>query len=153
MKLEEAIKTDKFVNQRHKAMINIKYTATWLGQHVNDKLRPYNISIQQFNILRILRGAETSLSVNDVRERMVEKSPNLTRLLDKLIEKSYIERTRCEEDRRVVFVKINRQGLDLLEELKKKKIVEDMPDFLNEITEEEAKIMNDCLDRIRTHSE
>lgn len=149
MKLENAIKTDKFVNERHKAMINVKYTANWMGQHINNKLKPYKISIQQFNVLRILRGARGALSVNDVRDRMVEKSPNLTRLMDKLIEKKYIKRFRCEDDRRVVYVEILQNGLDVLSELEKNNIVDPMPSFMENITEEEAKLINEYLDRLR----
>lgn len=149
MKIEDAIKTDKFVNERHKAMINIKYTANWMEQMINGALKKYKISIQQFNVLRILRGAKKPISVNEVRDRMVEKTPNITRLMDKLLEKGYIQRFRCEEDRRVVYVEISQNGLDLLQELENDKVVESMPPFMENITEEEAKIINDCLNRLR----
>lgn len=149
MKIEDAIKTDKFVNERHKAMINIKYTANWMGQMINGALKKYKISIQQFNVLRILRGAKKPISVNEVRDRMVEKTPNITRLMDKLLEKGYIQRFRCEEDRRVVYVEISQNGLDLLQKLEDDKVVESMPPFMENITEEEAKIINDCLNRLR----
>lgn len=149
MKLEDAIKTDKFVNERHKAMINIKYTANWMEQYINSKLKPFKISIQQFNVLRILRGSKGPLSINDVRDRMVEKSPNITRLMDKLIEKGYISRFRCDEDRRVVYVEICEEGLNLLTQLEEERVVEAMPSFMENISEEEAAIMNRCLDQLR----
>ena len=149
MKIEDEIKTDKFVNERHKAMINIKYTANWMGQMINGALKKYKISIQQFNVLRILRGAKDPISVNEVRDRMVEKTPNITRLMDKLLEKEYIQRFRCEDDRRVVYVEISQGGLDILQKLEDNKVVEAMPPFMENITEEEAKVINDCLNRLR----
>ena len=101
----------KFPNEKVKALLNIKYTAGWLDQIGNELLKPYNISEQQYNILRILRGAAKEISVTEVRERMIQKSPNATRLMDKLCDKKLIERIRCENDRRVVFVKITKKGL------------------------------------------
>ena len=78
----------------------------------NELLKEFNISHQQYNILRILRGAGKELTVNSVKERMIQKSPNSTRLMDKLCQKNLIERTRCENDRRIVYIKISREGLE-----------------------------------------
>lgn len=135
----------KFPNQKVKAMLNIKYTASWFDQIGNRLLKPYNISEQQYNILRILRGAGKEIMVAEVKQRMIQKSPNSTRLMDKLCEKGLIERSRCENDRRVVFVKISKKGLDLVEKI-------DLSEFeihMNRISEDEAKILNDLLDKIR----
>lgn len=135
----------KFPNQKVKAMLNIKYTASWLDQIGNRLLKPYNISEQQYNILRILRGAKKEIMVAEVKERMIQKSPNSTRLMDKLCEKALIERSRCENDRRVVFVKISKKGLDLVEKI-------DLSEFdthLSRLTEKEAKVLNELLDKIR----
>ncbi|WP_456423183.1 MarR family winged helix-turn-helix transcriptional regulator, partial [Lutibacter sp.] len=96
-----------FPNERVKALINIKYTANWLDTIGNELLKPFKISVQQYNILRILRGAEEAITVNSIRKRMIQKSPNATRLMDKLCTKKLIERTRCENDRRIVYVKIS----------------------------------------------
>ena len=135
----------KFPNQKVKALLNIKYTANWLDQIGNELLKPYNISEQQYNILRILRGAVKEITVTEVKERMIQKSPNTTRLMDKLCEKKLIERIRCENDRRVVFVKISRGGLDLLEKIN----LSDFDKYMNRLTESEAKMLNDLLDKIR----
>ena len=91
-----------FVDERIKALLNIKYTANFLDTIGNDIMKPFKISEQQYNILRILRGAGKAITVNTVKERMVQKSPNTTRLMDKLCKKAFIERSRCENDRRVV---------------------------------------------------
>jgi DNA-binding MarR family transcriptional regulator len=135
----------KFPNERVKALINIKYTANWLDNIGNEILKPYKISIQQYNILRILRGSTNALTVKIVKERMIQKSPNSTRLMDKLCDKKLIERTRCENDRRVVYVKITTKGLQLLNNIN----IDEFDEYMNTITEAEAKTLNRILDKIR----
>jgi DNA-binding MarR family transcriptional regulator len=134
-----------FSNEKVKALLNIKYTASWLDQIGTELLKPFNISEQQYNILRIIRGAGKEITVTEVKERMVQKSPNSTRLIDKLCEKKLTERSRCESDRRVVFVKITKKGLILLERINLK----DFDIYMNRLTESEAKTLNDLLDKIR----
>ena len=134
-----------FSNERLKALLNIKYTASWLDQIGTELLKPFNISEQQYNILRILRGARKEITVTEVKERMVQKSPNTTRLMDKLCEKKLIERRRCDNDRRVVFVKISKKGLTLLEKIN----LNDFDIYMNRLTESEAKMLNELLDKIR----
>ena len=134
-----------FPDEKIKALVNIKYTSSWLDQVGARILKPYAISEQQYNVLRILRGANKALTVNTVKERMVQKSPNSTRLMDKLCDKSLIRRKRCENDRRVVYVEITREGLNLLEEI-------DFTEFyrhLENLTEEEARTLNELLNKIR----
>jgi len=135
----------KFKNNKVKALINIKYTANWLNNKEIKFFKPFDLSPQQFNILRILRGARKAVKVQEVKERMIEKAPNATRLMDKLCDKNLIERVRCEDDRRVVFVEINKKGLELL----KKIDTEFHMDFLDRITEQEAKTLSNILDKIR----
>ncbi|NQV76976.1 MAG: MarR family transcriptional regulator, partial [Lutibacter sp.] len=127
------------------ALINIKYTANWLDTLGNEILKPYKISIQQYNILRILRGADKSITVNTIKDRMIQKSPNATRLMDKLCDKNLIERTRCENDRRVVYIKISEKGLKLLNTIN----IDEFDNQMNAITEDEAKLLNKLLDKIR----
>ncbi|MDP3313998.1 MarR family winged helix-turn-helix transcriptional regulator [Lutibacter sp.] len=138
----------EFPNERVKALLNIKYTSNFLDTVGNAYLKPFNISEQQYNILRILRGAKEAITVNKVKERMVQKSPNSTRLMDKLCDKGFIERVRCENDRRVVYVKINDRGLALLNEIK----MDEFNSYLNSISENEAKILNEILDKLRDFS-
>jgi DNA-binding MarR family transcriptional regulator len=134
-----------FVNNKVKALINIKYTANWLSSKENEFFKPYGISPQQYNILRILRGAKDRIKVQIVKDRMIERAPNATRLMDKLCDKKLIERERCEHDRRVVYVKINEAGLKLLLAIDNNKNLS----FLENITEEEAIILTNLLDKIR----
>ena len=135
----------KFTNNKVKALINLKYTSNWLSSKENEFFKPYAISPQQYNILRILRGAKTKMKVQIVKERMIERAPNATRLMDKLCDKNLIERERCEDDRRVVFVKITNQGLELLKTIDENKNIS----FLENLTEEEATVLSDLLDKIR----
>ena len=135
----------KFVSNKLKALINIKYTANWLSSKENEFFKPYGISPQQYNILRILRGSKSQIKVQVVKDRMIERAPNATRLMDKLCEKNLIERERCEHDRRVVFVKINEKGLELLSNIDDNNNLL----FLEKLTEEEATTLSDLLDKMR----
>jgi len=134
-----------FPNEHVKALINIKYTAHWLDNIGNEFMKPFKISIQQYNILRILRGAGEKVTVKTVKDRMIQKSPNSTRLMDKLCDKGLIIRTRCESDRRVVFVEISDKGLDILDKIDINKLDNNM----RNISEEEAKTLNTILDKLR----
>jgi MarR family 2-MHQ and catechol resistance regulon transcriptional repressor len=135
----------KFKSNKVKALINIKYTSNWLSSRENEFFKPYGISPQQYNILRILRGAKDQIKVQIVKDRMIERAPNATRLMDKLCDKSLIERERCEQDRRVVYFKISEVGLDLLSSIDNIKNVS----FLDNLSEEEAATLSNLLDKIR----
>ena len=135
----------KFKNNKVKALINIKYTANWLSSNENDFFKPYGISPQQFNILRILRGAKEKIKVQIVKDRMIERAPNATRLMDKLCDKKLINRERCEQDRRVVYVEISDEGLTLLSTIDNNKNVS----FLENLTDKEAITLSNLLDKIR----
>lgn len=134
-----------FKNKKIKALINLKYTANWLNSVENEFFKPYGISPQQYNILRILRGAKGRIKVQIVKDRMIERAPNATRLMDKLCDKNLISRERCEHDRRVVYVKIKNQGLELLKTIDENNKIS----FLEKLTEEEATTLSNLLDKIR----
>jgi DNA-binding MarR family transcriptional regulator len=135
----------KFTSNKVKALINIKYTANWLNSHEIEFFKPFGISPQQYNILRILRGSKEPMKAQIVKERMIDRAPNATRLMDKLCDKKLIERERCNDDRRVVFISITKQGLELLKTIN----VSSKIDFLENISEKEAKTISDLLDKIR----
>lgn len=134
-----------FPSEKIKAFINIKYTANWITCKENELFKPYGISPQQYNILRILRGAKEAIKVQVVKDRMIEKSPNATRLMDKLFDKKLIKRYRCKHDRRVVFISITELGLELIERIQK----EITMDFLKNLTNQEAALLSNLLDKIR----
>ncbi|TYP98131.1 DNA-binding MarR family transcriptional regulator [Tenacibaculum adriaticum] len=135
----------KFPNQKVKAIINIRFTANWINNKEIVFFKQYGLSPQQYNILRILRGAGEKIKVQIVKDRMIERAPNATRLMDKLLDKNLIERIRCEEDRRVVFVNITEEGLLLLSEIDKAFNL----NLLDNLSEEEARQLSDLLDKIR----
>lgn len=135
----------KFISNKIKALINIKYTSNWLNSKENEFFKPYGISPQQYNILRILRGAKERVKVQIVKDKMIERAPNATRLMDKLCVKNLIERERCEHDRRVVFVKITNIGLEILLAIDDNENLS----FLNNLNEDEAAQLSDLLDKIR----
>ena len=135
----------KFAINRIKAMLNILYTANWINGHQNAFFKPFGISPQQFNILRILNGADQPLKVQTIKQRMIEKSPNTTRLMDKLCAKNLIEREHCPNDRRVVYSSITKNGKTLLSEISK----DLKTDLLENLTEEEAEQLSELLDKIR----
>jgi len=135
----------KFPNNKVKTLINIKYTASWLNSKENDFFKPYNISPQQYNILRILRGAKKPIKVQEIKERMIKKSPNTTRLMDKLSDKKLIERVKSKEDKRIIFINISKKGLKLLSEIGETINT----NFLVNLTEKEAVQLSDLLDKIR----
>ena len=135
----------KFANNKIKATLNILYTANWINSHQNAFFKTYGISPQQFNVLRILKGANKPLKVQTIKERMIDRSPNATRLMDKLCDKTLIKRTHCPDDRRVVHIEISKAGLSLLNEISKH--LKD--DLLENLSEVEATQLSNLLDKIR----
>ena len=146
MKIDDAIQST-FKSPQMKAAINIRYTSNYFAARQNAFMANYGISMAQFNILRILRGAKDMVSVNVVKARMVEKSPNTTRLMDKLIDKGFITRERCENDRRVVYVKISGKGLELLTEIDK--CFSELNVASDKLTDDEANLLSNLLDKCR----
>ena len=146
MKKIEDIVTPNFKNEYHKAVINIRYTSNFIGVFYNNQLEEFGLTLPQFNILRILRGAGEKLSVNTIKERMLEKSPNTTRLIDKLIAKNRVERIRGNDDRRMVYVMITKEGLDVLAKID----IQFEDSYFNQnLTVDEAKTLNVLLDKLR----
>ena len=136
----------KFENNRIKAMLNILYTANYITSYQNDFFKTYGLSPQQYNILRILRGAKEPIKVQTIKERMVERAPNLTRLTDKLCDKKLINRIAFPEDRRVVLIEITKSGLNLLDKIKPNNPSHNL---IDKLTEEEAGRLSDLLDKMR----
>src|SRR3954470_1429734 len=148
MEIGKEIKQTKFKNEHHKMLINLFFTSNWLGAKHACNLKPYGISSQQFNLLRILRGQHPKpASVNLLIDRMLDKNSNASRLVEKLRLKKLVERTVCPEDRRAVNVVITQKGLDLLNELDKQEGM-----FIKELknlSEKEAEQLNSLLDKLR----
>ncbi len=137
----------RFKSPQQKVVVNIRFTSNWMSNLQNGFMSKFDLTMPQFNILRILRGANQAINVNTVKERMIEKSPNTTRLMDKLIEKGLINRIRCEKDRRVVYVEISMKGLDVLSEIDK--TFDDHSFFINKLNDDEAETLSNLLDKLR----
>ncbi|MCA6473889.1 MAG: MarR family transcriptional regulator, partial [Chitinophagaceae bacterium] len=116
MKLEQAIQTSRFSSDRHKAVLNILYTAWLLKTTISQELKPFGISHEQYNVLRILKGsAPTAMRVKDIACRMIEKNSNMPRIIDKLEDKKLVKRLVSREDNRETMIRLTTAGTSLLE--------------------------------------
>lgn len=150
MKLEDTIKQTKpFKNELQKLILNISVTSSWFNTMLAEKLKPYDISPHQFNVLRILKGKSPEGYCNQqITERMIDKSSNATRIVDKLVLKKLVDRTQDPNDRRHVDIKINKKGLELLDKIDAE--LETMNKKFKDFNQEKAKIMNEWLDELRS---
>lgn len=148
MRIEDEIKQTKpFLNPQTKALVNLNFTASWLTTSQTQLLKSFGISVQQYNILRILKGMQPEpATVKILIERMIDKNSNASRLVDKLKIKGLVERNACEEDRRRVDVMITEKGLKVLEQTTK--VLEKQKDIIH-LTDEEALLLSDLLDKMR----
>ena len=149
MILEKEIQQVKpFRNNYHKAAINLIFTGKWMIQFHSDIFKQYNLTFQQYNILRILRGRNhRAATVKLIRERMLDRMSDASRIVELLRKKELVERNICGEDRRKMDVVITQKGLDLLEEIEKES--ERMDNRLSALNEEEIVLLNDLLDKVR----
>ena len=149
MKIEQEIQQGRFKSEYYKAHINVLFTASWFSQQSTQVLKPYNISWQQFNVLRILRGLHPApASVKLLTERMIDKMSNASRLVDKLQKKGLVERRTSNEDRRRVEVFITPAGLQLLIEASLA-MEEDLEQTMRKLDLEEAVTLSRLLDKLR----
>ncbi|MCB0582392.1 MAG: MarR family transcriptional regulator, partial [Phaeodactylibacter sp.] len=149
MKIEEEIKQKKFKSVYHKAHINVLFTASWLSQNSAQLLKPYKISWQQFNILRILRGMHPEpATVKLLAGRMIDKMSNASRLVEKLKQKGYVERRVCPSDRRRVDIEITEKGLEVLDGISRV-MEEGLHQKMSALTAAEAEQLNSLLDKLR----
>ncbi|MGB8319376.1 MAG: MarR family transcriptional regulator [Ignavibacteriaceae bacterium] len=148
MKLESEIVQKKFKNEYHKAIVNIVFTYNWMIEKQTKLLKTYDISLQQYNILRILRGQHPNpATVKLIKERMLDKMSDVSRLVEKLRVKELVERDICQHDRRNVDVLITNKGLELLKELEPKE--NEMEKFMSNLNEKEIEHLNIYLDKLR----
>ncbi|TAG05288.1 MAG: MarR family transcriptional regulator [Cytophagia bacterium] len=138
-----------FSNEREKLIVNLMFTAHWLETQEREFLKKYSITLPQYNILRILRGQSPNcISVVDIKKRMIDGSPDVSRLVERLRKQDYVSRFESEVDKRLVDVKITEKGLILLQEIQKER-EKNQPVF-SHIDENELKNMNFYLDKLRT---
>lgn len=147
MRIEEEIKQEKFKSEHQKASINLLYTSNWLTNKHKDFFSDYEITPQQYNVLRILRGQHPEkISTSDIKQRMLDKNSDVSRIVDRLTTKKLVSKSTCSKDRRLVDVAISKKGLALLKNMDKH--VETLNKAIN-LTSQEAEKLNELLDKLR----
>ncbi|WP_344928997.1 MarR family transcriptional regulator [Aquimarina addita] len=149
MNIEDIIKTNSALPLSRKAIVNLLYTEHWVSDNMNTVLKPYDISIQQFNVLRILKGQKGKpANLSTIQERMVNKMSNTTRLVDKLKKRSLVKRIQCKSNRRKVEITITKEGIDFLEQINP--IVDNFEKTTTcNLTETELILLNKLLNKLR----
>lgn len=152
MSIDKDIQQAKFRNPYQKAGINLIYTMAWIRERTKVIFDSEDITSQQFNILRILRGSYPQpLSTLQIRERMLEKMSDTSRIVDRLIAKGLVKKVTCKNDRRLVDVIITDKGKKMLERLDAKQ--DQIDGVLGNLSEKDANILSDLLDKIRDAGE
>jgi MarR family transcriptional regulator, 2-MHQ and catechol-resistance regulon repressor len=152
MGIDKDIQQTKFRNVHQKASINLIYTVGWMRERTRSMFEAEDITPQQFNILRILRGSfPQPLSTLQIRERMLEKMSDTSRIVDRLIAKGLVKKLTCKNDRRLVDVIISDKGKKLLERLDARQ--DEIDGVLGNLSEKDADILSDLLDKIRDAGE
>ena len=148
MRIDEEIQTTKFEDNYHKVIINITYTDGWLSNLIRPYFEKYNLTNQQFNILRILRGQYPKpATVNLLKERMIDKMSDASRIVDRLVQKELVSRCTNVKDRRAVDVRISEKGLEILKQMDAEFKIKDL--LKTNLTLEEAGTLSDLLDKLR----
>lgn len=148
MKIEEEIQQQKFKNEYQKLTLNIIYTANWLSAYIDSFFKDKEITLQQYNVLRILRGQYPNpSSIKLIRERLLDRNSDTSRMVDKLVAKELVVRKQCQIDKRGTDVIISEKGLQILSSLD---FVDDsMVEKLKALPEEQAILLNKLLDELR----
>jgi DNA-binding MarR family transcriptional regulator len=148
MSIEKDINQHKFRNEYQKSVLNMIYTYNWMMERVKIMLEKFDVTPQQYNILRILRGAGEPLSTLQIRQRMLDKMSDTSRIVDRLLKKSLVNKVVCQSDRRLVDVTISPKGLELLAQSDTYEV--EMDAIFQQLSNEEAKTLNQLLDKIRS---
>lgn len=150
MGIEKDIQQTNFRNEYQKLGINLMYTASWLNERIGRFLMQEDITQQQYNILRILRGSEVPLSTLQIRERMLDKMSDTSRIVDRLIVKELVQKSACKADKRLVDIILTKKGEELVARLDQ--FNDQIDSILQGVTKEDAATVNLILDKLRDHS-
>jgi DNA-binding MarR family transcriptional regulator len=152
MSINQDIKQQRqFRNEHHKATVNILFSSNWLMENIKKFLQQEDITPQQYNILRILRGNGKPLSTLQIRERMLDKMSDTSRIVDRLLKKELVEKKTSQSDKRLVDVTISTKGLQLLDRLDNNNA--SLDGILFNLSHDEAKSLNNLLDKMRGSNE
>lgn len=149
MGIEKDIQQLVFRNEYQKATINIIFSANWLHERINIFLEEEDITQQQFNIMRILRGSRKPLSTLQIRERMLDKMSDTSRIVERMLKKGLVEKKICSTDKRLVDVILSEEGYTILEKIDRKNT--EMDNILQHLSADEAETLNRLLDKMRDH--
>ena len=147
MGLEKDINQYKFRNEHQKSIINLIYTYNWMNERMKVFFDRFDITGQQYNILRILRGAGTPISTLQIRQRMLDKMSDTSRIADRLLAKGLVKKVICKTDKRLVDISITDRGKKLLEQADKYQ--DQLDGIFGNLNEAEVKALNKLLDKIR----
>ena len=148
MEIEKEIYNRKFENSHQKAVVNLLYTYGWITNLLRLLLNKHNVTLQQYNILRILRGQHPNpATINILKYRMIDKMSDASRIVERLVQKDLVIRCVSEKDRRAVDILISQNGLDILKKLDTEISLKAM--LSNNISEEEASTLSGLLDKMR----
>ena len=148
MKLEEAIKSTKFIDAKHKATLNLLYTSYWLKNHFSVAIKGKGLTMEQYNVLRILKGKHPQqMCVKDIGSRMIEKNSNVPRILERLIIKKLVKKTISDEDRRETLIALTPKGVDLLDETLI--VIDKLNAGIMGLDEQESEQLNTLLEKMR----
>lgn len=149
MGLNNEIHQNGFRSIQNKAMVNILYTNSWMMEQIKNFVKAEDITPQQYNILRILRGAGRPLSTLQIRERMLDKMSDTSRVVDRMIAKNLLNKAVSAEDKRKVDIEITPEGVERLENLDKRN--NELDGMLNSLSEQELQTLSGLLDKLRNH--
>ncbi|PTS99277.1 MarR family transcriptional regulator [Pedobacter sp. HMWF019] len=148
MELQKEIKTSRFESVFQQAVVNVFYTYSWCTEQMKQIVVPYEITTQQFNVLRILRGQHPKPStINLIKSRMMDKMSDASRIVDRLVQKGLVEKEINTTDKRAVDIRISKKGLALLKRMDEEVDLSAM--ISSNLTEEEALQLNLLLDKLR----
>ncbi|MEY3350888.1 MAG: hypothetical protein RIQ50_999 [Bacteroidota bacterium] len=149
MGIEKDIQQQHFQSESQKAIVNLVYTYHWITEKIKTMLSQDGITMQQFNILRILRGSDPQpLSTLTIRERMLDKMSDTSRIVDRLVLKGWVIKRTCASDKRLVDVSITKDGKRILEKIDKR--IDDMNAVVSSLSQQDLKRLNELLDQMRS---
>ncbi len=148
MRIEDEInQTKPFKSECHRTAVNLIFTSNWLASKIKVLLKPYDITLQQYNVLKILKGASKPISTSCIRGRMIERMADTSRLVERLCSKGWVNREACCSDKRLVDITLSQEGINFVNDIEQKV---DMSAIIDRNLEPaEAKLLSDLLDKMR----
>lgn len=149
MDIKSAIKqTAPFRSQRQEVMVNLMFTHSWMMQQIRQYFKPFGITNQQYNILRILKGSATPLSTKEIRDRLLDKMSDTTRVIDRMLAKGLVKKIKNKKDKRLVDITLSKKGLKTVNRIEED--IDSLYNILENLSDADAKKLSHLLDKCRT---